>query len=63
MNTTTKTTTPAMIHILINKRIDAHIQEHEGLYTDEILKTLRPTWYAQIEKDLHATLKSKNITI
>jgi len=30
------------VRMIINKRVEDHIKEHEGLYTTEDLQTLRP---------------------
>jgi len=36
---------------MVNDRIDAHIKEHEGLYSEKDLVILRPIWFDQLKKD------------
>jgi len=36
---------------MVVKRVQNHIDEHEGLYTEEDLKTLRPIWEKQVYQD------------
>lgn len=41
----------------IEKRIDNHIHEHDGLYTAEEIEFLKPVWRKQIIEEVGRILK------
>jgi|TARA_Y100000310_G_scaffold108467_1_gene106876 hypothetical protein len=42
----------SMIERAIQDRLKAHEKEHEGLYSESDLKTLRPIWFKQIQGEI-----------